>query len=215
MQISIVHGPDHIVGNEEIGDATFSEIAGRDLFVQSIIPELYETDSNLKNKVERFLQEGARTVELTRADKKIVRDYLKAFLDNDATGMLSTLFVFYSGLENYLRATHQAFSGRKNLPIADLYREAGVQKDAGKFVSIGPLLKFFSAAFRRLEPANTLLVRSDWESFAKLRNEVAHGDLDILATWDSSLRTVMEHLPRVRAVVAAVETVTSELYTGL
>jgi hypothetical protein len=116
----LAHDPSPLVGDESIGEATFQAISGKNLFVQSIIPEIYEKQYSQRHEVIQFLDELGHSLEnngyLTKRDKKLLHDYLIGFLEDDSTKMAQTVFIFFYALENYLRETLPEFVAVVNFP---------------------------------------------------------------------------------------------------
>jgi len=210
----LVHGPTHVIGGEEIGQATFLALMGRDIFVQAIIPELYDSSSPKRSSVEDFLINEARKRQLTQKDKKLLHDYLVGYLADDPTQMAKTLFTFFYELESYLRDNHKEFIGRKTQqPVNELYKKANIE-EGKKYPSLGDVLHLYSLAIKLTDQGEDELLTGDWEDLAKLRNEVMHGGVDILSDWNELLKRLLKYLPRVRQLLPLIEGITKKAYSG-
>jgi hypothetical protein len=223
----LVHGTEQIAGDETIGEATFNAIKGRDLFVQFIIPELYERDYNEEHKyeVERFLKDIGHSQrqdsDLTQKDKKLLHDYLIGFLENDSTKMAQTLFTFFYEIESFLRENHKPFLTKfigDGETIGEIYREVNSDKQSGKYLTLPELLKFYSIVNSRSAVAGYDNVFSDHktrDSLGDIRNKVAHGDLNFRQKWDTVLTELLDHLPSIEKLLYLVEHVTGNRYSGI
>jgi hypothetical protein len=200
----LLHGSSHIIGNEGIGEATFLGLKGVNLFVQSIIPELYTEDFPRRHLVERFVDEEAREKEFTKEDRKLIRDYLLGFLNDDATQMASTLYTFFAGLEKYLRLNHGKFIGlRTKKSTRDIYKAAGLESSK-KHLALGDLLKVYSVAIEDADP-NDKELSGNWDDLANVRNQVAHGDEDFEKKWKEHLKVLFVQLPRLHKLTSTIE----------
>jgi hypothetical protein len=217
----LVHGPDQIAGDEKIGEATFSAIAGKNLFIQSIIPELFESTSEKKFEVETFLRDVEHREKhskyLSQKDKKIIHDYLLGYLKNDFAQMAQTLFIYFYSLESFLRDKHKEFiqrTLRSGNQIGDLYKEVNPAKESGKFLSLGDLLRIYILTLQRAEGLRDTTSLEDWQDLAQIRNKIAHGDVDFSREWDALLEKLLKQLPNIHNLINIVEEVTGERYTG-
>jgi hypothetical protein len=206
----LVHGRSHIIGDESIGEATFFGLKGRDLCAQSIVPEIYDHHYPKRSQVERFLIDEACPQQLTRQDKKLLHDYLVGCLSSDAIEMARTLFTFFSELEGYLRANFREFIVRiTHKQLREVYERARIE-ESKKFPSLGDVLKLYSVAISICNEEETAHLVGGWEELATLRNQVAHGALDCGSGWREPLRILLKQLPRVRQLLALVESVTGK-----
>lgn len=214
----LVHDPQHIVGDEMIGEATFKAIRGRNLFVQSIVPEVYETHNPRSEQIERFLQDVERSTTFSRdllpRDKRLLHDFLMGHLKKEPTLMAQTLFIYFFDLENYLRNNHQQFINRVSPPIKDLYQLANISKDSGKFLSLGDLLNLYSLALNKSEKAEYHGLLSNWQILARIRNKLAHGDLDVDSVWEKTLRDLLTELPKIHSLLSYIENTTEKKFVG-
>jgi hypothetical protein len=199
-------GPPYTIGEEPIGEATFRGLRGINLFVHSFIPELYSDNFPQREVVESFISEEARNREFTSEDKKFIRKFLVAFLNEDVTQMQSTLFTYLVGLETYLRANHAKFIGKKTQrPLKETYQVANIEISK-KHLPLGDLLRLCSMVIERLDTDNEHLV-GDWDDLANLRNQVAHGDEEFERKWREHLKILFKQLPRVRQLKSLIANV--------
>jgi len=218
----LVHGPDQIAGDEKIGEATFSAIAGKNLFIQSIIPELYESSSEMKFQIESFLREiehgEKHSKYLAQKDKKIIHDYLTGYLNKDYTQMAQTLFIYFYSLENFLRDKHKDFiqrALRSGPQIGDLYKDVNAAKESGKFLTLGDLMRIYLLTLQRAEGVENVPSLENWQDLVNVRNKIAHGEVDFTKEWDDILKRILKQLPNIHKLVNIVEEITGTQYTGV
>ena len=217
----LVHGPTHVVGNEDIGDATFDAIEGKNLFIQSIIPELFHSNANIKHEIDLYLREVEHkepAKRLSQHDKRLLHDYFYGLLVGDQTRMAQTLFVYFYSLESYLRENHKVFISkvlRSGPDIGDLYKKINETKESGKFLSLGDLLNIYKLAVERGSLTENVdgLEFGDWQNLVQIRNLVAHGDVDLGRDWHSIIETLLSQLPMVHNLVSLIEKVTDKKYS--
>ena len=216
----LVHEASHILGDEVVGEATFDALQGRDLFVQAIIPELYnKIIGQLKRgAVERLLNEAALTLALTDKDKKVLHDYLLAYLNDDKTGMAKTMFTLFFELETYLRERHKEFVGRKTKggTVGEMYDKIHTPEAERENPTLKTFLHLYSQTIKVTDEANEFgdLVGGEWDNLAKLRNDIVHGNVDPLQNWDSLMKRLLPSLPRIRRLLLLIESVTGKAYNG-
>ena len=200
----LLHGPTHIIGNDGIGETTFLGLKGKNLFVQSIIPELYDDDFSIRHDIERFVDSEARNKEFTTEDKKLIRGYLVGLLSNDVTQMASTLFSYFTGLERFLRTNHARFIGTKTKrPLKEAYKAIGLEPSK-KHLALGDLLRLYSDVIEGTDPQNKHL-SGNWEDIATIRNQIAHGDEGFDTKWKEHLKVLFTQLPRLNQLVSIIE----------
>jgi len=175
---------------------------------------VYEHSFPRRQTVEQFLKSAGRRFVLGQKDKKLVHDFLLGYLQDDQTQMGKTLFIFFSDLEAYLRATHAEAIGRiLNVPLKDAYRQINVSKDiTSQFLPLGDLLKVISLVAAKITPQ--LNGTREWDDLAALRNKVAHGALDYTAEWSHILETLLSILPTLRQTLAIIATKLGKEYVG-
>jgi hypothetical protein len=214
----LVHDPGHIVGDETIGEATFSAISGRNLFIQSVIPEIYEMHYAKAETVKRFLQDiegkDELSIDLSERGKQFLHDFLIGYLGDEPTVMAQTVFIFFFELENYLRSNYEKFINFASPPIKEIYAAAGVNKESSKFLSLGDLLKMYSMSLERSEKLQTRVRLENWQRLAQIRNSLAHGDLDLEKNWTATLSDLLAQFSRIYALIAVIEEVTNCKFTG-
>jgi hypothetical protein len=217
----LVHGPTHVAGNEDIGDSTFNAIEGRNLFIQSIIPELYdEPDSDIKWEIDRFLREvehnEPHAKDLSQEDKKILHDYFLGLLKDNYSLTAQTLFIFFYSLEGFLRERHKEFISEllKSGPaIGELYKEINFGKAPGKFLSLGDLLRIYKLAIERVKAPEYSLLLNEWQDLVVVRNRIAHGDVDFSKDWRDIMTTLVKQLDTIHRLVELIEKITNTIYT--
>jgi len=188
-------------------DSTFREIRGRDLFVQSIIPELYELYPGKISFVDRFLRTKVRSETLSKQDRDLLHNLILGVLRDNESAVIKTLLIFFTDLEGYLRKnlgrSVERYSSR---PIRQLYEDAKIPKDT-KHVSLGNLLTLYILAFRD-STAGDALPRIHPEALAHLRNLAAHSAEELLRGWENLFETLVKDLPGVRYLIRVIERIT-------
>jgi hypothetical protein len=207
----LVHTPFHQSGNELIGDATFSQIHGKNLFAQSVVPELYNSRYSTRRKpVEQFLVTQVQHKRLSQRDRRLLRSYLVGYLDESAAEIAKVMSNFFIDVETYLRENHKEFGERvTGKRIGELYEELHIDKEKK---ALGAIFDVYSLAVKSTgrDPDDL----GDLQKAAHLRNDVQHGNVNFLAKWDVLLQRLVDVLPRIRRLLSSVEAVTGEAYTG-
>ena len=148
----LVHSPTELAGDESIGRTTFQAIKGKNLFVGSIIPEVYgEVHDSLLSRAEEiqtFLVGIAHESYLKLRDKTLLHDYLLPYLRDDPADMARTIFTFCAELESFLRKRCEEFIGRSGADLRALCEKLGILKDRRRYFTLEQLLNLCSAAIR-------------------------------------------------------------------
>jgi len=202
-----------VVGDERIGKTTLRAVQGKDLYVQSIVPELYYPDRHYpkKEEVEQFLRslKSSRPgLDLTTEDKALLHDYLLAFLEPNqgAKEMAKILYLFFAKLEYDLREGLYPFIHSKSLTFKELAESAKIKKERGDFLGLGDLITLYTMAIRK-EDSQISLPGSD---LARLRNEIAHGaSLSADHQWRDVLTRLLNELPGTRRLLATMQSNTA------
>lgn len=207
----LLHGPTHLIGNEGVGQATFLGLKGVNLFVQSLIPELYTDNFPKRREVENFLVEEAKNKEFTSEDRKLINQYLYGFINNDVTHMQTTLYQYFANLERYLRTNLAKFIGvRTKKPVKEAYQKAKIEPSK-KHLAIGDLLNLYSTVIKNTELDDEKNLSVQWEELANVRNQVAHGDEDFEKNWKEHLKILFSHLPRIHKLESIIENYNKEM----
>ncbi|HEY6292317.1 MAG TPA: hypothetical protein VI455_12270 [Terriglobia bacterium] len=209
----LVSGDDKkVVGDERIGKTTLTKVGGKDLFVQSIVPELYYDRGYPKEReVEQFLRSLKSNwpdFELTPEDKQLLHDYLLAFLEpkQGAKEMAKVLYLFFAKLEYDLREGLYPFLNRKKLSFRELSESAKIKKEKGEFLSLGDLVTLYTLAIRK----ENLQIPLPGSDLAKLRNEIAHGaSLMADRQWREILMRLLNELPGTRQLLTTMQNITT------
>lgn len=197
----LLHEPKHLIGDELIGDATFKGVRGVNLFVATIIPELYERPYKRGSEVEHFLDIEARDKDLTDEQWQLIKDYLIAFLEENPSKMRTHLFGYYTSSESFLREHLGKFIGLVvKRPLKEVYEAAEIKMSQGKYLSLGDFLQVYSWAIKKTDPDNKQLC-GDWGGFIKIRNEIMHGEQKIEDKWQEHLKVLFAHLPRLHKLI--------------
>jgi hypothetical protein len=203
----------YLFADEKIGRGTFSALHGRDLLVQSILPELYEAPFEKAHDIKRAFDDDIHGVSLVDGDRNLLHDFLMGRLESNPVRMMTALFTFFVEVEQYLRERHQEFVGRQNVgSLKDIYTKVNIS-DNKRYLTLGDVLKVYEHVIKVTSPEHSDLV-GDWEDFAKLRNEIAHGGVDIMGEWETLLKRLLAHLPRLRRLLPYVANVTAKECVG-
>jgi hypothetical protein len=208
----LAHSPRELSGDESIGRATFKAIKGKNLFARSIIPEIYETAAGKADGIEAFLVAKVHGRELRPKDKKLLHDYLLACLHDNAAEMARTVFTFFAELENFLRKKHGEYIGRRSLNMTGLFEELKINRESDRFLSLGPALDLCSLAAARA--GGVPPKPSGWGSLVKLRNEIGHGEIDVLRNWQYPAETIVEYSSKIRWLIDDMESVVESAEQG-
>jgi len=201
----LVHSTEALARSELIGRSTFRAMGGTNLFVQSIVPEVYDVHpgaSRRHEEVKALLLPYAHQNDLKPRDKILLHDYLLPYLRDDSAGMARTVFSFFAELESFLRKRAEKFIGLQGLTVKQVCASLGIEKGAGKFFTLDQLLNISSAALRHAPGEG--LVQKDWAPLSELRNRVAHGDYDFATDWDQPVRIFIAGLPKVHKLTATI-----------
>jgi len=196
----LVHGPSPTLGDESVGDATFFALRGRDLFVQSVIPELYDHPFEKRHDVERLLIDFVHAYVPGAKDKDLLHDYLFAYLTDDGSGMAKTLLIFFHDLESYMAKHHKEFIARiSSKSPREMFQAAHLDDEAFNRPSLRQMFMVCALSMKTKEPStqNDNLTKS-WDDLGDLRNDIIHGRADHLKDWDVLLRRLVPQLARIR-----------------
>jgi hypothetical protein len=200
--------------DEKIGRGTFSALHGRDLLVQSILPELYDAPFDKAHDIKRAFDDDIRGVSLTDSDRNLLHDFLIGRLEGNPVRMMTALFTFFVEVEQCLRERHQEFVGRQHVgSLKEIYAKAGIT-DGKRYLTLGDVLRVYETVIKESSPIEHGDLLGDWEDFAKLRNEVAHGGVDILGEWEAILRRLLLHLPKLRRLLPFISAITGRECAG-
>jgi hypothetical protein len=170
----------------------------RDEFIYGIMPEEYEQIRLHHKEVERFLEGIGR--EAVLSNRRLVREYLLAYIGGKQPEMKKVLFIYLTELEEYLRET---LAESIRLAATDLYFGMGsMGAPKSSYLSLGQLLRFasrvaMSKQLSRQEPG------PNWDGLVELRNRLLHGDLDLDKDWSTPLTTLLEYSPRLASLLSA------------
>jgi hypothetical protein len=213
----LFHRPSHVIGDKTIGAATFYALQGRDLFVQSIIPELYDQHSGKRQIVERLLLTEAHKLNLTQRDKRLLHDYILGFLNDDSTTLATTLFALFFTLEGYLRSHHKEFIGRKGVgSVNEIFERANIPEPDRTRPTLKNLLNVYATTIKISDPTGEYKeLLASWDGLTDLRNDLMHAKVDIFTNWDKFITRLIPFLPRIRQLLALIETTTGKTYEGI
>jgi hypothetical protein len=211
----LCHGHQHVAGDESIGDATFFALQGRDLFVQGIIPDLYDTLSPHRQIVADFLSSEGRKLSWTQRDKKLIRDFMFGFLANDATQMVTPLFALFHKLEAYLKSNYKEFIGRKGRKVSDIFAQAHLRSEDQDRPTLKNLFNVYAVTIKATVSQPDKSLTASWDPLAELRNDLIHANVDLLQDWQNVLKRLFPFLPRIRSLISVIEEETNHKYEGI
>jgi hypothetical protein len=194
------------LGDETIGSATLLALHGKDLFVQSIVPDIYDNAFAKQEQVVRFLVDEAQQYVFTEKDRKLLRDYLMAFLKDDGNEMAKTILLAFFGLESCLNKQHMKFiSERTGRPAHEVYRSAHLLDEISR-PSLKHKLQVCAFAIKETDQNGEFHdLTGNWDDLPHLRNDIMHGNVDPMTDWDVILRRLMSFLPRLRQLLKLIE----------
>ena len=206
-----------LAGGEMIRNASFKAMEQKDLFVHSVIPEIYDQDDVTpirKEEVLLFLKKLHEQVTnglvLSDGDVALLHDGLYGYLTDNPTHSAKALFALFSDTERYLRNSYRELFGRKAIPLKVIGERAKVVLDSKKHVSLGDLLKLLYHLGEAC--GDTRLQWSQGQNFAELRNALMHGGLDTVSLAD--LEKVVQYLSGLRQLLETVGENNQEPYRG-
>jgi hypothetical protein len=221
----LVHGAEHLYRDERIGRATFDAIEGVDLFVQTLVPQLYRQEQSRteRMKVERFLRQHAFGLHLSNADKKLIATYITGYVSKRESQMATAVYEWFAPLEMYLRDNYQRFINticKQQVGVKEIEAEARnkIAKGViGSIVAKHTLRHFLEACVvavvRCGGEASFLASDLNVQDFVSVRNDAAHFETRKFVTdWESALRIVLNNLPAIEALISAVEKATGNPY---
>lgn len=183
---------------DRISTATFQAIRGKDLFVYNVLPELYEKYFSHKDEIERVFTELSKPTVIEA--KKLVHDYLLAYLKQKNAEMKIVLFTFFNELEEFLRDHHTTLAVSNHLDLIDLYKKIEY-KDNAKHIALGKLFDFYYQVAVTLGVNPGSKWAADLKELAQLRNKPLHGDWDFRNEWKASLQLVLKSWPWIKIIV--------------
>lgn len=210
----LAHDQYCLAGNEAIGEATLRGIGGKNLFVQSIIPEIYDPKYSPET-VEDFVLKVVKPLdkELSKPDRRLIREYLLAHLERRPGHMRSVLFGFVSDIESYLQEASRDFVGQAlRRGFEDVAKEAGLREGSSDQRTLGNMLRVLQYA-AKLSGSNVDLGGLD--SLGELRNDIVHGRADFAKDWDKLLERFLKVLPQTRRFLHLIEQKTNKHFAEL
>src|ERR1051326_6084358 len=196
----LVMAKEQIAGDAAIGGATFKALTGKNLLVQSIIPELYEgTYSQAKKSVvDSFVLKNLSQIVLTDRDRTLLHDCLLGYINDDPAEMAKTLLIFLVGLGSYLRQAMGEYVGKySEVGLGALMQQANIAKADSKFLVLGDLLRLYGLSV----PEEYQQVVKDLQPLTEIRNGLAHEGTDVLENWEKHLERLVQILPAARRFV--------------
>jgi hypothetical protein len=195
---------------DRISESTFKAVHGKDPFVHSIIPELYERFYSSRKDIEGALSRTRKQV--IAAHKKLIHEFLLAYLEGKNIEIGRVLFTFFTELEEYFRENHREFIGRNSLSPGKVYDAVGMPQDSRKYINLGHLFNIFAYIVKEKALSDDVLLAGDWNSLVELRNKPLHGALNYSEEWRASLETLLQYLPRLRRLIEVIYDCTSKEY---
>jgi hypothetical protein len=223
---------------EELGKSTFNAIHGMDLFVNGIVPELYQQDLSPEviEEIEHLLRSEAQALRQSTAISKMIHDYVLAYLSKDETTMATTLLALFMSFERYLSVHFGEFVGRHSKKAMrevinevvergkSFQQKKGAEADEQTHASekdrdykkwgLWALLAGYSIAIETHSKSATVHLAWRWEDVAEIRNGLAHYRDNLLEDWQRPLTIALRNLPRMRELIELVQRVTNKPYTG-
>jgi len=206
--------PRHLAGGSQIGSVTFDVLAGHDLFVLAVIPEVYPRRSDRHSAVERFLKDNYEAKKTGAGGRRFLRECLLPILRNTPGEFVTTLFRLFFEWEGYLRGNHREFLGKIGLNPTNVYKDAKVSVDKkAEDLTLVDVLQIYSWAVRGTNDAAE--IGTHWTELTNLRNATVHNRIvSVDDEWKNVLSVVLSHWQRIRFLICVVERVTGKPFTG-
>src|SRR5579863_154332 len=183
----LVMSTSQTVGDQKIAEATFRETQGRDLYVFSIIPEVYDKEHASKRpRIERFLNEHGRG-KLSGRHKKLIHEYIKGVLVGRTADITKCVSNFFIDVEAYLRDAVSAFVElRLDVKLHSIRSEAGVSKPSVDDFTLGDTLRVYQYVQKR-NPVGSEELQQTWDPVVDIRNKIQHGRVKWQQKWEDTL----------------------------
>ena len=195
---------------DRISESTFKAIHGKNLFVQSVIPELYDRFWSKRKEIEGVIAGASKQVVVRY--KKLVNEYLVGYLEGKNPEMGKVLFTFFTELEEYLRDNYKEFVGRNDLSLGKTLEVVGVPSESRKHITLGHLFNLYSYVIKLKQLSDKKELTGDWNGLVELRNKPLHGNLNYREDWASSLQILLDYLPRVSQLLTIIYESTGKDY---
>lgn len=187
---------------DRISKATFKAIRGMDPFVNNIIPELYEKYFHNKVEIERLFSEVSMPTVMEA--KKLVHDYLLAYLKQKNAEIKIVLFTLFNELEEFLRENHRAFAVKNGLQVDEVYKVIHY-KDHAKQITLGTLFDFYYHVVELNGQTHDMKWAGSLKELSHLRNKPFHGDWDFHREWDTSLKLILKSWPGIKKLIEIIK----------
>lgn len=198
---------------DEIGTATLRRHRFVDPAIKSLFGELYESEDlprKVQQRIEDWIRQNVIYAELkhemsAKVFDRFLRGPLLGVKNSDPDFIKAELFLSIARCERYLREHRIKFIGfalgsaeeatritqevLKENPNLEASRQPSQTKDVRmKHLSLGALLDVYGRAIKEMRSRGLLdeslnHLTGGWEKAAKLRNSLAHGELEPLPEW--------------------------------
>ena len=216
----LVHRRGHLVGGEKIGLSTFRAIGGKDIFANSIVPQMYDNDRVtpyspdkiewVKRHLTKVRGVAQDTLELSDKDRALLESCMISYLEGDPSIATKALFGVFSDMEAFLRRTYKELLFSKlRLDRDRLLLAARVDSKNLKYLSLGDVLRLLHEGAKELNH-NDFGPPKGFEQIVELRNKVMHGDFSVEDFTPDTARLIVV----LRNTLGRIATALGTEYTG-
>jgi hypothetical protein len=201
-----------LIGDGCIGQSTFDEIEGRNLFVEAMVPGVYPKRTALHSDVERFVIQHRETRNLGPDGKLFLQKFLGAILRKSEADSATALFRVFFDWEGFLRENHRKFLGKLGKNPSEIYQKLQLDGKPWEEYTLLEVLTVCSHGVKGTKYEQ--VVGTDWRELTKVRNVGIHKKKD-LGAWEAIATVMVEHWGRMSELVKAVEAESGEKFKGL
>jgi hypothetical protein len=191
---------------DEISQHSLTEMSGKDLEVDLLLPELYAlpVDTQTRQRVQTWVRQYVLAHDLGLEERRCLRLALAGVIAGRPEDSESALFAWFRSTEAFLTRHWQRFAGTRlgqKEPV-EVIRGAGIPKDrAARPFTLGDLLRICQYLLTQAGLSTGIAWPGNPEALAELRNKIVHGrfewkhwsdELAVLPPWMSTLRKVRE-----------------------
>lgn len=203
------------VQNDDISEAAIRAVGGKDLVVNSFLPELYkqEVERSKSRRIEDLVRSKIIPIKLEPGERERIHDCLVAVIDNNQYRFVSALITTFGECEKYLRDNTHHFLNKvlQKRAISEIFRKVGIDKDKKrKLLALGDFLNIFAATIKKANIAKEEELHRGWQEAAKVRNSCVHGEINLDRDWESAIVVFSEFLSRYRKLHEIVSNVVAK-----
>jgi hypothetical protein len=145
---------------------------------------------------------------LSSADQDLARRLVAAVLEHDSREILSSLMLFFTSLENALRASLPAVVERAKFDWGQLLRELQIPGERGPHLSLGDLLRIAKKVLE-IQP------EPKWQKMLELRNRLFHGNFSADTEELEAVSLFLSSLSAIRDIERRILFVTGDQFSSM